>query len=152
MTARRPATAGRRLRSGVGALLLAAAAAVALSGCTSARNALGTPVDTCYRALPVAARAVHHRGSFSGVLLLGRGALAPADSLGALVARRGGPSVRSVCVVVFHGSYDRGDVRDPADTAAGTRRWGVVLVSTPANRLLGTVLVAKPPFNLRDLI
>ena len=44
--------------------------AVALSGCTSARDTLGTNASPCFEALAVGEDAVHARGTFAGVHLI----------------------------------------------------------------------------------
>jgi len=128
---------------------------IALSGCTAARNALGTPVSSCFHALPVAADAVQHHGRFAGVRLVSITDLSRhrrLSSLAAVVAARAGTD-RSVCVVTFRGSFTGGDVADPIAAPAGaTRSYALVVVATPADRLLGTALVAKPPWTLRDLV
>lgn len=141
---------GRRWRLATAAAV--AVAALGLGGCTTARNELGVPVSSCLQALPVAASAVHHRGTFGGVLLFGRKALRPSHQLSQLVATRGGSSVRSVCVVIFHGSFTAGDVEDVAGRSTGAQPWAVVVVSTPAHHLLGTLLLARPPFAFRNVI
>ena len=128
-----------------GAAVLAAAAG--LGGCTSARNTLATPVSACYRALPVAANAVHHRGKFAGVRLVDARSLASRPGLARIVAEQGGGPVRAVCVVVFHGSFDAAAVDvGAAGPSTGTRPYAVVMVAIPDDRFLGTVLAERPPW------
>lgn len=143
----------RGLASAVVAITLAMP--LTLAGCTAARNALGTPVSSCYRALPVAAGAVARRGHFAGVRLVALHDLAHHRRLAALAATiaRQHRTVRSVCVVVFSGSFTSSEVAQPfGQPVTVARPYAVVVVSTPANRLDGTVLLNGPPWNLRDLV
>lgn len=138
----------RRLAAAVAAL----AAVAGLAACTSARNGLGTPVDACYRALPVAAGAVGHQGRFAGVVLMGERALHRSTAFAEEVQRRGGPSVHAACVVAFRGGFSTGSVRDAVVAGQGPLRWAVVVVSSPGNRVIVTVLSARPPLGLADLL
>jgi hypothetical protein len=132
-------------------LACALAAGLGLAACTSARNTLGRPVDACYQALPVAAAAVHHQGRFSGVVLLGRHALAASRPIGAVVTAAGGPRPASVCAVAFHGQFRASDVAQPVSGSAPTGHWALVLVALPSQRLIGTAIGPHPPWSLRAL-
>ncbi len=144
---------GRRARAVAAGFLLVLGGAT-LSACTSARNTMATPVSACYRALPVAATAVHHRGRFAGVRLVDARALAARPGLAQVVAGHGTASLRSVCVVVFRGSY-RPSAVDAVAGAPSTaaRPYAAVLVALPGDRLLGTVLLTRPPWGgVSDLL
>jgi hypothetical protein len=141
----------RHRLAGGGLVLMVLAAAGGLAGCTSARNTLGTPVNACYQALPVAAAAVHHRGHFAGVVLLGRRALRSDRRVGAVLTDIGGSLPRSVCVVSFHGRFAAGDVERPIGTSVANGRWALVLVALPSKDLVGTVVSRRPPHMHGDL-
>lgn len=134
-------TGGRRARQGVLAIALAGAL---VAGCGSARASLGTADSGCYVALPTAGAAVHHRGHFVGVRLVGVAALRTTAPRMFEVARSApGPTVRRVCLVAFGGSFSSADVVDPWGQAQG--RLAVVVVEYPDRRLLGTVVIRHPP-------
>lgn len=129
----------------------------ALAGCTSARNTLATPVSGCFRALPVAAAAVHHQGSFAGVRLVGARVLRSSPVLAPVVSAPGSQPAASVCVVAFRGSFaSSGSNRVDAlvgPMPTGTSRYALVLVAMPGDRLLGTVLVDRSLWGgLADLL
>lgn len=129
--------------------------AMVLSGCTAARNALGTPVGTCYRALPVAAGAVGRQGHFAGVRLMTVHDLAHHRRLVGLAdaAASEHDKANDVCVVVFSGSFTSAAVQEPVGVPTTVpRRYAVVAVTEPGDDLIGTVLVDRPPWELRDLI
>lgn len=132
---------------------LALAGGFGASACASARNGLGTPVDSCIRALPVAAAAVHHRGTFAGVALVGSRALRPGTVLGAALARRTTSPPRAACAVAFRGTFSSAAVDEPLVVAAGpgTMHWAVVVVTVPGNRVAGTVLSSRPPVRVGGL-
>lgn len=136
-----------RRRAGVFALCVVVAA---LAGCTSARNTLGTNSSVCFRAIPVAAGAVGHRGTLVGIRLLGTRQLKKHGHLAALLAARA-PRVKSVCVAAYHGTYRQDQVTDPFGKGppSGSGPIAIVVVSTPQNRLIGTVVLAKVPLPLR---
>ena len=145
---------GRRVRQRLGALVVAATlllcAPVVLAGCTAARNTLGTRVGVCYHALPVAAAAVHHRGKFAGVRLVGAGDLRALGRLGDMVR---GSALPSLCVVGFRGSFTSAQVVDPVGAAVtAPRPYAVVVVTAPGDRLVGTAVLRRLPLALRDLV
>jgi len=131
----------RRLAGGLAGCLLLAALA---SGCTSARNSLGTSDSSCYLALPAAERAVHGHGHLEGVHLFSLAALRQkAPHLYRTIAPERVTS--RVCVVAFDGFFTTSSVSDPRGRSAG--RLAVVVATTPANRLLGTVIFVRPPLH-----
>lgn len=145
--------AARTPRRRFGALVVVVAllcAPLALASCTAARNTLGPRVGTCFHALPVAAAAVHHRGTFAGVRLLSAGDLRDRHRLGELLQGR---TLQGLCVVGFRGSFTSAEVVDPVGAPVRTARpFAVVVVSAAGDHLLGTALVRRPPLALGDLI
>lgn len=134
----RPAT--RRLAGGLAASLVAASMLV---GCSSVHSDLGTSDSPCYQALPAASRAVHGGGSLAGVELLTLAALhhrapRPFSSLTGSARTSG-----RVCVIEFTGTFVASSVARPLGSSTG--RLAVVVLRTPSNRLLGTVLLDHPP-------
>ena len=130
-----------RVRATVGAVVLAV---VVTGGCASPRNSLGTSSSPCYQALPVAEQAVHHTGTLSGIRLIGTKVLDTLPRLRATVESRGGTGVRNVCVVSFHGSFQRAAVQKPAGTHP-SGPYAIVVVTWPGNELLGTVILVHQP-------
>jgi len=129
--------------------------AVALGGCTSPRNALGTSTSRCYRALPVARDAVHDEGRFAGVRYLTIAALAHA-----LASTR--PSVvdvpvhdersgAAVCVVAYFGRFSASSVERGWTVDARTGRLALVVVRARDERLVATVVLERAPLRFRRL-
>ena len=140
----------RRLRRIAGVAVSCAAAAVATSACTSARNTLGTNSSPCYTAIPVAADAVHHRGHFLGIRLLSARQASTKRRLDALLEARA-PKVKTVCVVAYEGTYSLSQVEEPFGTAppAGTGPVAIAVVSLSRNRLIGTIVLRRVPLAFR---
>jgi hypothetical protein len=132
----------------LGALLCLAAGA--LAGCTSARNTLGTNSSPCYKAVPVAAGAVGHHGTFVGIRLLGARQVSAKPRLDALLDTRA-PGVRNVCVAAYRGRFRPDEVERPFGPAppGGSGPIAIVVVSSPQNRLIGTIVLARLPLRLR---
>ena len=59
-----------------------------LSGCTAARDTLGTNSSPCFHALAIAADAVHDRGVFAGVRLVSASSLAKIHRVEAVAKAR----------------------------------------------------------------
>jgi len=123
----------------VGFVLLA----IVLAGCSTARNDLGTSDNSCYLALPSASNAVGGHGRLLGVDLLTSTALrqqAP-RLFTALATQRVSP--KRVCVIAFVGHFNKTMVSDPLGRSSG--RVAVVVLATPSNQLLGTVIFTRAP-------
>jgi hypothetical protein len=136
----------RRLRRrppavGVAAALLVAA--LALAGCTAARNNLGTEDSACFVTLPAAVRAVHGAGHLEGVRLEAVTSLRRPAPVVYAVATAPGLRVQRVCLVAFHGRFRAADVARRHGASSG--RLAVVVLEYPDSRLLGTVLFVRPP-------
>lgn len=137
-----PRSGTRTLRAG--AIVLAALAGVALTACTSVRNDLGTSDSGCYVALPTAAAAVGHQGHLRGVRLFDVASLKNRDPrLYRAATSNSGPKVERVCLVAFTGHFDDTGVSRPIGQPQG--QLAVVEVEYPDNRLLATLLIARPP-------
>ncbi len=114
-----------------------------LASCSAARTGLGTTDESCYLALPTAAKAVGGHGHLEGVrkyTLGGLRGVAPrlyrrlADDV---------PKKQSVCVAGYTGHFTRSEVSKPLGRPSGTL--AVAVVTTPANKLLGTLILTKLP-------
>ena len=137
----------------MGRVALASLLAVTLAGCAAARNSLGTTASPCFDALAIAGNAVHHRGTFAGVVQVSLDKF-NADAHrppGFSMADRG---VRDVCVVAYQGQFRPDQVERPfgPTPAGGVGRYAIVVVSKPQNRLLGTVVRQTEPLRFRDLL
>jgi hypothetical protein len=133
-------TVQRRVaRRVMGALLTVGA----LSGCVSARNSLGTSDSPCYLDLPAAARAVGGHGHFLGIHLFSLaklGALAPHLTENLSDAKS---TAAHVCVAAYEGTFTASQVAKPLGRSHG--HLAVVVVDSSNQRLLATVIIAKPP-------
>jgi hypothetical protein len=139
---------GRRL----GLAALAAASLAVLAGCTSPRNALGTPTSACYKVLPEARAAVHGQGRFSGVRYV-----TVADFARALdkmkvqltdVPLTSSHLTTAVCVVAYRGHFSAADVTDGTPAGARSGRFALVVLRASDARVLATVVLAHAPLRL----
>ena len=136
----------RRLGAGVAGLVVAASL---LTACSAARTGQGTTGESCYLALPTASEAVGDHGHLAGVrkfTLSGLHGVAPrlygrlADEV---------PKGQAVCVVGYTGKFNATMVSKPLGRPTGTL--AVVVVTTPANHLLGTLILTKIPVRFQHL-
>lgn len=135
-----------RWGAGVAALLVAASL---LTACSAARTGQGTTAESCYLALPTASEAVGDHGHLEGVrkfTLSGLRSVAPRlyDHLADEV-----PKGQAVCVVGYTGKFSATMVSKPLGRPTGTL--AVVVVTTPANHLLGTLILTKIPVRFEHL-
>jgi hypothetical protein len=132
----------RRMRAAAAAAVLASA--LALGGCASVRNELGTANSSCYIGLPEAVAAVHHRGHLVGVRLVSVTSLAHRTPLLYAAARQApGKTINQVCLVAFTGTFHNGAVDHPVGHATG--HLAVVELGYPSKRLLATLIVRRLP-------
>lgn len=137
---------GRRLAAAVAGLALAASL---LTGCTSARSGLGTADESCYLALPVATKAVGGHGHLTGIRRF------TLSSLHTVAPRLYGrlahdvPKGQSVCLAAFTGHYAAPSVSKPLGQSTGVL--AVAVVTSPANELLGTLILTRIPVNFRHI-
>jgi hypothetical protein len=124
-----------------------------LSGCTSARDTLGTNSSPCFHALALAADAVHDRGKFAGVRLVSASGLGKLRDVEPVVKARSTTRLHSVCLVAYRGDFRLSQVRRPAGKmpSSGVGHFAVVVVSTPQNELLATFVLEKEPVRFRHL-
>ena len=132
----------RRTRIGAVAAGLVLAATLAAS-CSSARIDGGTTADSCYLALPTAARAVGGHGHLEGVRkysLSNLHTIAPKlyGRLASNVSKK-----QSICIAGYSGHFTSTDVSKPLGHPTGTL--AVAVVTTPGNHLLGTLVLSKIP-------
>ena len=137
---------GRRLGAGVAGLVVAASL---LTACSAARTGQGTTDESCYLALPTAAKAIGGHGHLHGVrkfTLSGLHGLAPrlytrlADDV---------PKGQSVCLAAYTGHFTASSVSKPLGRPAGTL--AVAVVTTPGNKLLGTLILMKIPVRFQHI-
>ena len=136
----------RRWGAAVAGLMVAASL---LAACSAARTGQGTTAESCYLALPTAAKAVGGHGHLAGVkkyTLSGLRGMAPrlygrlADDV---------PKGQDVCVVAYTGHFSASMVSKPLGRPAG--KLAVVVVTTPGNKLLGTLVLTKIPVRFQHL-
>ncbi len=134
------------VRRGAVCCLLAASL---LAGCTAARSSLGTSDSSCFLALPAATRAVgSHSKSHSKLIGVH---LYTLDDLRHLapgfftIFPNEHPSTQRVCVMAYSGTFTSSSVSKPLGRPAGPV--AVVVMETPANRLLGTVILRHVPLH-----
>jgi hypothetical protein len=136
------APARGRTRAGAVAAGLALVASL-LASCSSARIDVGTTDESCYLALPTAAKAVGGHGHLEGVRKYTLSAL---RSVAPGLYRRLAddvPGKQSICVAGYTGHFTSSEVSKPLGRPSGTL--AVAVVTTPANELLGTLILTKLP-------
>jgi hypothetical protein len=120
-----------------------------LSACSTARTDLGTTNESCYLALPTAAKAVGGHGHLEGVRKY------TVSSLKSVAPRLYGrlandvSTKQAVCVAGYTGHFSASEVSKPLGRQTGTV--AVAVVATPANRLLGTLILTKLPVRFEHL-
>jgi 2-methylaconitate cis-trans-isomerase PrpF len=117
--------------------------AALVSGCTSARTSQGTTDESCYLALPTAHKAVGGHGAFAGVRkfsMMQLHGMAPRlyTSVSQGISKR-----QAVCIAAYKGHFTSSEVRKPIGHPTGTL--AVAVVTTPGNKLLGTLILTKVP-------
>jgi hypothetical protein len=124
-------------------LALAVASGAAASGCTSARTNQGTADESCYLSLPTAQKAVGGHGRLAGVRKVSLNALrGMAPKLYADLADSLSPR-QAVCLAAYKGHFTSTEVRAPLGRQAGPL--AVAVVTTPGNRVLGTLILDRIP-------
>ncbi len=140
-----------RPRGWIGSLAVLLGLALVAGACTSPKNALGTNASPCFRALVVAAQAVHRSGRFAGVRYL-----SARDLTVDLVHTDRSPDVptvlvkanEAVCVVGYAGSFNTGRVSKGWSPAGSVGHFALVIVSARQNRLLATIVLPRSPLRL----
>ena len=129
-------------RVGVWACAVLLGASV-FAGCTSARSGLGTTDESCYLALPTASKAVGGHGHLTGIRkyrVADMKGLAPRlyDYLADQAPRN-----QVICLAGYTGLFSKGMVEKPIGRATG--KLAVVVVTSPGNKVLGTLILKKLP-------
>lgn len=145
----------RLLRSGASLVLVTALWGGALSGCTAARNILGTRASLCFRVLPEARAAVGKEAVFSGVRALPGSDLVRAIRL-FHHARRPPEALAHVagkmtCLVAFRGRFRVSKVAKGWAPVPGPYRGAVVAVLPSSRQVVATVLFPRIPRSIRFL-
>jgi hypothetical protein len=124
----------------------------AMSGCTAARNGLGTDVSQCFRVLPAARAAAGASSKFEGVRSLQPGALLRAVNSAPHHGRLPVPPAglaasahTSSCLVAFRGTFRLGDVTRGWAPAPGPYLNAIVVVRQSNGNLVATVLFRRLP-------
>jgi hypothetical protein len=124
----------------VAALVLAASV---LASCSSARTDLGTTDESCYLALPTAAKAVGGHGHLEGVRKLTFANLhAMAPRLYTKLSHEA-TKKQAICIAGYTGHFKASEVSKPLGRPSGTL--AVAVVTSPGNKLLGTLILTKLP-------
>ena len=124
--------------------------AVALAGCTSPRDLLGSSSSPCFRALPVAARALRGAGHYAGVRYLSPKALAEmVDAEGSQVERRAfGATRTAVCAVAYQGSFITSRITGAvSEHASGS--FALVIVAAQPDTVIGVIIERTPSLRFR---
>jgi len=114
-----------------------------LVACTTVRDDLGRSQSACYLALPSAAKAAgdHHR--LVGVQLLTVESLRQHSASLFDELHLGHSSAQRVCVFAFEGTFTKASVSKPVGQPVG--HLVVVVLTSPANRLIGSVIGSRLP-------
>ena len=140
---------GRRGRRWVTGVVVLLATASLLTGCSAARTGQGTTAESCYLTLPTAARAVDGHGHLAGVRKF---TLSELHTLAPRLYRRLShdvPKGQDVCLVAYAGHFSAAMVTKPLGRRVG--KLAVVVVTTPGNQLLGTLVLTKIPVRFQHL-
>ncbi len=142
------------------AVLVVALAAVFAGGCTTARNSLGPKDSACFRVLPEAEAAVHHKGKFSGVRLTTAQILltdlrkkphpiAPIVEK-ALVQEAKDHPKSSLCLAAYKGSFDPSTVELGWSPTGQKGPWALVAIRLPSAVVVATIVLEKTPLSVSD--
>jgi hypothetical protein len=122
-------------------------AVVALGGCASAHNSLGTGSSPCFQALPSATKTVHNKGRLLGVRRVSLAQLRRPTTTSS--SQPSNESKRSVCVVAFQGKYAPGDVDH--ETVPRSGNYAVVVVGEHGGDPLRAYVTDQLPLRFRHL-
>ena len=131
-------------------LLALVLAAIAMAGCTAARNGLGTHASSCFRVLPAAQAAAGTSARFDGVRLLPGAALIRTVS-DVAKGRPGLPehlqevSHQATCLVAFRGTFSLSSVSRGWSPAPGPYPNAIVVMRQSSGDLVATVLLRRLP-------
>ncbi len=139
--ARRASFLGRAFAS----LAIVVASAGAIGGCTASRNELGNHDNACFRVLPEALAAVHHRGHFAGARYLAPKALIVQLHHVVVPDALADASKVATCLVAFTGRFSVSDVTRGWAPTGGSGRIAIVVVRQRDLVLLATVVLGRIP-------
>jgi hypothetical protein len=122
---------------------------VALGGCASAHNSLGTGSSACFQALPSATQAVHSKGRLVGVRRVSLSQLRRPPTTPSSETTAPNQPNRSVCVVAFQGKYAPGDVDH--ETAPRSGNYAVVVVGEHGGQPIRAFVTDQLPLRFRHL-
>jgi hypothetical protein len=146
--ARTTGASRRRTGAAVAASLLVAA--TLLTACSAARTGLGTTDESCYLALPTAAKSVGEHAHLEGVRKFTLTSLrGVAPRLYAHFAHDM-PKGKAVCVAAYTGHFTKSSVSKPLGRNAGML--AIAIVTSPGNDLLATLILSKITVRFRHLI
>jgi hypothetical protein len=136
----------RRVAAAAAALVVAASL---LAACSSARTDIGTTDESCYLALPTAAKAVGGHAHLAGIRKYSLGAMkGVAPRLYGRLAQHV-PKGKSVCLAAYTGQFTQYSVSKPLGRPAGT--FAVAVVTIPGDQLLGTLILMKFPVRFQHI-
>jgi hypothetical protein len=121
-----------------------------LTACSAARIGLGTTDESCYLALPTAAKSVGEHAHLEGIRKFS------ISSLRGIAPKLYGrishdvPKGKGVCLAAYTGHFTASSVSKPLGRQAGTL--AVAIVTTPGNDLLATLVLTKIPVRFRHVI
>jgi hypothetical protein len=123
--------------------------ASAFAGCSSARAGLGTSDESCYLAIPTATKAVGGHGHLTGIrkyTVAELKSVAPRlyDALADQASR-----TQVLCLAGYTGSFTKAMVEKPIGHASG--KLAVVVVTSPGNKVLGTLILEKLPVRFHHM-
>ena len=130
-----------RLAAATGPIL---ALALLVTACGGPRNTLGTAASPCYRALPGAIEAVHHKGHLVGVRRVDTSTLQkrlPENQQLAAVRDK------QLCVFAFHDDFHAGDVTGATNQAQGP--YAIVALTLKSPRVVAAAIVDHLPTRFR---
>jgi hypothetical protein len=138
---------GRRLGAVIAGLVVAASL---LAACSGSRSGQGTSDESCYLALPTAAKAIGGHGHLEGVRKF---TVANLQSVAPRLYKRlvdDVPKRQNVCIAAYTGHFTASAVSKPLGHSAGTL--AVAVVTTPGNHLLGTLILTKIPVRFQHMV
>lgn len=117
--------------------------ATLLTACSTARSDFGTTDASCYLALPTASKAVGGHGHLEGVR---KYTLSSLRNVAPRLYSRLADDVskkQAVCIAGYSGHFTSSEVSKAMGQGSGTL--AVAVVTTPGNKLLGTLILTKLP-------
>jgi hypothetical protein len=139
-----------RPRRALALTLAIALAAAGIAACGAGRGVAGTNTSPCFLTLPVAKKAVHGRGTLTGVRLVDVKRLPASEhNLRKLLDQLPIPSSHEVCLAGFTGTYTPGQVEKHFGPvpSSGSGRFAIAVVTIPKAVLLGTFIVRREPLS-----